>query len=319
MSNNHSHRRPLSDLRPEPRPYSSSDPCHTSSEHHQAPQDFSSSYLSSSRAQWSQDSAFNVLSSCGLEPADLALLAKLPEDVLTVESLPQVLKQLKGKRDIVEPSSSAYPHSSAYQPAVSSSAGDCNLPCSQPLQHLRSQVIPSPLLPDLDRWGHPRTCSPLSPASSSSYVVDYHHQPGSSECGKTGGASPVGSQDRASFSSAAGSEKTRLFELGSADYGSASPEDLRLKTRGSQRESFPRRSSQNAASIPSKKEALDFHGTTPPIYPYSCALCEVTVMSEQVSTPVLLCGTRLVQGQAFCSLMEGFPLQEGLRAAEAWW
>lgn len=317
MSNNHPHRRPLSDVRPEPGPYSSSDPYHTSSEHHQAPQESSSSYLSSPRAQWAQDSALNVLSSCGLEPADLALLAKLPEEVLTVESLPQVLKQLKGKRDIVKPfalsaSSTAYPHSSACQP-VSSSAGDWNRPCSQPLQHLRSQVKPGPLPPDLDRRGNPRTCSPLSSASSSSYVVDYHHQPGSSERGKTGGASPVCSQDRASFSSAAGSEKTRLFELGSADYRSASPEDLRLKTRGRQRESFPRRSSPPAASVPSKKEALDFHGTTPPIYPHSCSLCEVTVMSEQVSTPVLLSGTRLVQGQALCSL------REGLRAAEAWW
>lgn len=308
MSNNYPRRRPRSDLRPEPEPCGSSDPHHTSSEHQQAPQHSSPSYPSYSRAQWSQDSALNILSSCGLEPADLALLAKLPEDVLTVESLPQVLKQLKEKRDAVEPfalsaSSSAYPHSSACKPAVRPFTGDWNRPCSQSLQHLRSQVKPSPLLPDLDHWGNSTTCSstktgpPLSSASSSSYVVDYHHQPGSSEHGKKGGASPVCSQDRTSFSSAAGSERTHLFELESADYRAASPDDLHLKTRGVQRESFPRRSSQPAASTPSKKEALDFHGTAPPIYPHSCSLCEVTVMSEQVSTAVLLCGSP-VQGQA---------------------
>lgn len=317
MSHNYPHRRPLSDsdLRPDPGPYSSSDRRHASPDHdfYRPPQEsFSSSYPSSSRAQWSQDGALNILSSCGLEPGDLALLAELPEDVLTVESLPQVLKQLKGKRGTVKPflpnapsSSSAYPHSSARRPAVSPSTSDWDQPCSQPLQYLRGQVKPTPLLPDLDRWGNPRTCSSArtgppssSSSSSSSYVVDYHHRPGSSEHGKTGrDAGPVSSQDQASFSSAGRGKRTRpsrLSEPGSADYRSASPpEEFRPKAVG-RRESDTssiRSSSQPGTSMPSKKEALDFHGTTPPVYPYSCSLCDVTVMSERVSTPVLLlCG-----------------------------
>lgn len=38
-------------------------------------------------------------SSCGLEPADLALLA---EDILTLESRPHVVRQLRGRRGTVQ-------------------------------------------------------------------------------------------------------------------------------------------------------------------------------------------------------------------------
>lgn len=308
MSHNYPHRRQPSDsdLRPDPGSYSSSGRRRASPDHdfYRPPQEsFSSSYRASSRAQWAQDGA--VLSSCGLEPSDLALLAELPEDVLTVESLPQVLKQLKGKRGTVKSfppnapsSSSAYSHSSAHRPAVSPSTRNWDQPGSQLLQYPGGQVKPSPLLPDLDRWGNPRTCRSSRtgpPSSSSSYVVDYNHGPGSSEHGKTGrDASPGSSQHRTSFSSAAGGKRTRPSQLGSADYRSAPPLEYRRKTREGRHESdtsFIKSSSQLSASTPSKKEALDFHGTTPPVYPHSCSLCDITVMSERVSTPVLLlCG-----------------------------
>lgn len=298
-----------SDLRPDPGAHRSSDRRRASPNHdfYRVPRESSSSsYPSSSRPQWPQDSALNILNSCGLEPGDLALLAELPEDVLTVESLPQVLKQLKGKRGTVKPfppsassssSSSAYPHSSARQPAGGPSTSSWDQPHSQLLQYPRGQAKASPLMPDLDRWGNPRTCGssrtgpPSSSSSSSNYVMDYYHGPGSSGHGKTGrDASPGSSQHRTSFSSAAEGKRTgpsRLSQPGSANYRSPPPEEYHPKTRGGQRESDSSFiSGQVTAAMPSKKEALDFHGTTPAVYPYSCSLCDITVMSERVSTPV---------------------------------
>lgn len=311
MSHNFPYRKPLSDsdLRPDPGAYSSSGRRVSSPDcdFYRPPKDFlSSSYPSSSRAQRSQDGSLNILSSCGLEPGDLALLAELPEDVLTVESLPQVLKYLKVKRGTVKPfapstpSSPSYSHSSARRPAPGSSSSDRDQTCSRPLQYPRGRAKLGRLLLDLDHWGNPRTCSSTStgPASSSSssYVVDYHHGPGSSEHGKTDrDAAPVSSQDRASFSSSGGANRTRpsrFSEPTSADYRSvASPDNSHPETRGGRHEPHAlsiRSCTQLAApSVPSQKEAVDFQGKPPMAYPYSCSLCETTVMSERVSAAVL--------------------------------
>ncbi|KAM8733238.1 matrin 3-like 1.1 isoform 2-T4 [Acanthopagrus schlegelii] len=277
MSHNYPYRRPPLDSDLRPGPYSSSDRHHAPPDHdfYRPPQEscsssFPSSSSSSSRGvQWSQDGALSILSSCGLEPADLALLAKLPEDVLNVESLPHVLQQIKGKRGPIAPlapsalsssssSCSSYPRSSAGLPAVNLSATDWDHHRSPPLQCLLDQVT-SPLSSDLDRWGNPRTTGSvrLHPPSSSSSgsVVDYHHRLGPSE-------------------------------YGSADHRSAPPlEQLHQKPRGGRHQSETssmRSSSRPAANMPSELEALDFQGTTPPWYPYSCSLCDITVMSERV-------------------------------------
>lgn len=306
MSHSYSHRRPPSDtdLRRGPGPYSSSDNHHpsldrhhTSSErrhvssdrHHNTqdrhfyrspPEPFSSSYQSSSRTQRAgPDSALSILSSCGLEPGDLSLLAKLPDDALTMASLPQVLQRLKGKRTTVKPfatntppsssSSSAYPHSSTHR-HLSSSPGNWVQSGRGALQYPRRQVKPTSLLPDLDRWGNPMTFSsaragppPPSLSPSCSNVMDHSTAPGRSRYSNTGwGGRP------------------------SADYRSATPPE--------EQHSKPTRwrseSDCASGSTPSKKEALDFHGKTPPVYPYSCTLCDVTVMSEKVSKPMCRCG-----------------------------
>ncbi|XP_044061909.1 matrin 3-like 1.1 isoform X5 [Siniperca chuatsi] len=387
MSHNYPYRQPPSDsdLRPDPGPYSSSDRRHASSDHafYRAPQESSSCYPSSSSsrgAQWSQDGALNILNSCGLEPGDLALLAELPEDVLTVESLPHVLNQIKGKRGTIKPfppnalsssASSSYTPSSARRPAVGPSTSDWDHHRSQPVpgylvQYPLDKVTPSPLPfeQDLDRWGNPRTNSAVRAdppsSSSSSYMVDFNHRPGPSEYGKTGReagrvssqdlnhrpgpsqygktgreagrvssqdlnhrpgpseygktgrhAGPVPSQDRPSFSSAErgkDSRSCRFSQPGPADPRSAPPpEEHHPKTRGGRRESETssiRSSSRPAASMPSKKEAKDFHGTSPPVFPYSCSLCDITVMSEKVWIKHIN-GTQHADGQL--NLLQRFP------------
>ncbi|GLD70547.1 matrin-3-like protein [Lates japonicus] len=329
------------DLRPHPGPYSSSDLRHASQnrDFYRPPQEsFSSSHPSSSSsssrsaAQWSQDGALSILSSCGLEPSDLSLLAELPEDVLTVESLPHVLKQIKGKRETVKPfspnapspssSSSSYPPSSSRRPAGSSGATDWDQLHSQPVQYPLDHITTGPLPSEQvqDRWGNPRTSRSVradppssSSSSSSTYMVGFHHRPGPSEYGKTGRATgPVSSQDRSSFRSAGQGQRAyppHFSEPGSGSYRSAPPDEYQSKPRGrrSESENSSIRSNQHAtaaAPIPSKREAQDFHGTCPQVFPYSCSLCDITVLSERVWVKHIN-GTQHADGQL--SLLQRFP------------
>ncbi|KAK5864299.1 hypothetical protein PBY51_015551 [Eleginops maclovinus] len=190
MSHNYPYRPPPSDsdLRSDPGPYGSSDRRHasssSSSDFYTQPLESDMPLSPSSRGSfWSQDGGLSILSSCGLEPADLALLAELPEDVLTVESLPQVLKQIKGKRGTIKrlntPSSSS---SSSSYPPRSSTTSNWDPPHNQPVQYPLSHLTLGPLLPELDRWGNPIPFSSPSSSVSSSFVVDF--KPGPS--GKTG-------------------------------------------------------------------------------------------------------------------------------------
>uniref|UniRef100_A0A3B4USE8 RRM domain-containing protein n=1 Tax=Seriola dumerili TaxID=41447 RepID=A0A3B4USE8_SERDU len=342
MSHKYPYRRTASDtdLRPDPGPYSSSDLRHASPGHNfyspppqeSHPSSYRSSSSSRGSAQWSQDGALSILSSCGLEPSDLSLLAELPEDVLTVESLPHVLKQIKGKRGTIKPfppnappsSSSSYPPSSTRQPAATSSSGDWDQLHSQPVQYPLDQVAPSYLPSEQvqDRWGNPRTSSSVradhhppssSSASSSSsmYVVDFHHRPGPSVYGKAGRAtSSASSQDRASFRSPGQGQRTRpshFSERRSADHRSADHRSAPQPRGGHRRsETSSIRSSRHAAaaSMPSPKETLDFHGTSPQVFPYSCSLCDITVLSERVWIKHIN-GTQHADGQL--GLLQQFP------------
>ncbi|XP_040903922.1 uncharacterized protein LOC121188309 isoform X4 [Toxotes jaculatrix] len=338
MSHKHPYRQPPSDsdLRPDPGPYRSSDLDHPSPDHdfYRPPQEsFSSPYASSSSsrgsAPWPQDRALSILSSLGLEPGDLSLLAELPEDVLTVESLPHVLKQIKGKRGTVRPSppnaacpssfssssSPSYPPSSACRPAVSSCGGGWDQLLSQSVQYPLHQIPPSPLPSEQvqDHWGNPRTSSnvvadPPSSSSSSIYVVDFHHRPGPSDYGKTGRASgPVSSQDRPSFRSGEQKKRThpsRFSEPGSAGYRSVPPPDAQGGRPKSETSSIRRSLHTATASMPSKREAQDFHGMCPQVFPYSCSLCDITVLSEKVWIKHIN-NTQHANGQL--SLLQQFP------------
>ncbi|XP_060935217.1 matrin 3-like 1.1 [Limanda limanda] len=312
MSQNY--RPPDSDHRPDPDAYSS-DRRHAAQDQHgyRPPQaSLSPSFppSSSSRGSAHWDGALSILSSCGLEPGDLSLLAELPEDVLTVESLPHVLNQLKGKRASVKPFPTNAPSSSSSRPPSSSSSSSRPpSSSSRDWDQRRSPPIRYPLAPPpsqkvQDHWGNPRSSSSLRAAppsfssSPSSCVVDLPPpRPGQtgraappsfssspSSCvvdlppprpGQTGRAS----RDRPSVRSAAPNNWTcpsRVSESGSG-YRSAPPPEAQGRRP-------PEGEGSSIVSLPTTTEALDFHGKLPAAFPYSCSLCDITVLSERVWT-----------------------------------
>ncbi|MEQ2219392.1 hypothetical protein XENOCAPTIV_017131, partial [Xenoophorus captivus] len=338
MSHNYPYRQPASDsdLRPDPRRYGAG----ADRDFYRQPQEsFSSSSRSSAALQsahGSQDGVLSLLSSCGLEPEDLSVLAKLPEDILTVESLPQILKHIKGKKGSVQPfpprspedveftgkvgtikplptraptsplssSASFKPLSSGHWPSTSTASRDWEQLRRQPVQYPLHLISSSSAPPEsqLDRWaGHKTTGSVRSPPSSSRRAVDHDHRPRPPSYGKEGSSfSTPGSVDRA--------RPSRLSTAGSADYRSVPP---RLdEDRRDSRSSYSSRGSA-PSPMPSKKQALDFHGTSPAVFPYSCSLCDITVLSEKVSSPVLLqyvsAGT--ITNQTSGKMDQGLPHQ----------
>ncbi|TNN34310.1 Matrin-3 [Liparis tanakae] len=139
--------------------------------------------------------------------------------------------------------------------------------------------------------------------SSPMLSQDYNHGTGPSRYGKTGrDTDPAPSQDRPSFSSAGRTNRTRASRFSQPEPAdpmqAPHPEEHHPTTCvprcesgnsssiGSSRPNAAVTSSVSTAassfSFPSKKEALDFHGTSPPGFPYSCSLCDITVMSEKV-------------------------------------
>ncbi|XP_026040183.1 matrin-3-like isoform X2 [Astatotilapia calliptera] len=330
MSQNYPYRKPPpdTDLRTDPGPYRSVDYRHSSADRdfYRQPQDsfsVSSSCPSSSRGsgvlQSSQDNVLSILSSCGLEPSDLALLAELPEDVLTIESLPHILRQIKCKKGTVKPFPPRAPSpssSSSYPPSCSSSRDWDQLhrtSVQYPLDHLPPPPPPSEQL--MDRWNNPITVSsgraelpPSSSLSSSSlgYTVDFHRRQGPSDYGKAGPVpsySPARRGDRAPSS--------RFSEAGPADYRSSAlvtasplPSEHQSKPLASRRDTSSTRSSQSSPSMPTRKEALDFHGKVPPSFPYSCSLCDITVLSQKVWIQHVT-GRHHADGQL--SLLQQFP------------
>ncbi|KAK5609098.1 hypothetical protein CRENBAI_016078 [Crenichthys baileyi] len=308
MSHNYPYRQPASDsdLRPDPRRYG---PGADRDFYRQSQESFSSSSRSSAGLQsapGSQDGVLSLLSSCGLEPEDLSVLAKLPEDILTVESLPQILKHIKGKKGAVQPfpprspedveftgkvgtikplptraptsppssSASFKPLSSGHWPSTSAASRDWEQLRRQPVQYPLHLISSSSAPPEsqLDRWaGHKTSSSVRSPPSSSRRAVDHDHRPRHPSYGKEGSSfSTPGSVDRA--------RPSRLSTAGSADYRSVPP---RLdEDRRDSRSSYSSRGPA-PSPMPSKKQALDFHGTSPAVFPYSCSLCDITVLSEK--------------------------------------
>ncbi|XP_041845434.1 matrin 3-like 1.1 isoform X2 [Melanotaenia boesemani] len=306
MSHNYPYQHPLSDsnFRPNPPSYSSA----ADSSFYKEPQEsFSSSYLSSSSssssfsasrssvrlqpAQNSRDSVRGILSSCGLQPKDLALLAKMPEDALTIESLPHILQQIKDERGIGTPfpptsSSSSYSSSSAHQTSTSFSSRDWDQLSNHPAQYHRQSTTTSSE-PLLDRWGNPMTIgsvrsTPSSSSSSSRHLVDYDHRPRPPDYGKTGpvpSCSPAGPATRAPAPHISDSGRTDYRTPPALNKNWSSPWEALGESGPSASSSYSSRASDSA---PSRKQALDFHGMSPQVFPYSCSLCDITVLSERV-------------------------------------
>ncbi|XP_051810738.1 LOW QUALITY PROTEIN: matrin-3-like [Acanthochromis polyacanthus] len=304
MSHNYPYRRSDTDLRPDPGPYSSADRQHQSSDFYR-PQECvsypSSSSSSSSRAA-SQDGVVSILSSCGLEPEDLGLLAELPEDVLTVESLPHILKQIKSKRGTVKPfpssapsSSSSYPTGSTHRPPSSFDQFH-NQPVQYPLHLIPSTSLPS----NQDHRDSSRTRRADAPSSSSSgFSVGYQHRAGPSDYGKTGPGPSFSPAEQGSRARPSRHSEAQRPDSRAAPPPTAKPQEGRRESGSSSS-----RSVRPSASTPVMKQALDFHGTTPPAYPYSCSLCQITVLSERVWIQHIN-GTLHADGQL--SLLQQFP------------
>lgn len=274
-------------------------------------QESSSSYSSSTRGSWSQENALHILNSCGLEPSDLSLLAKLPEAVLTVETLPQLLKEIKGTKGAVNlsapnlystshssSSSHSQPPTPTFQPAASSSNSDWDQRRSG---HIGYPQVTSSLTSDAqDSWGNYTPSSSVrvntTYSSSSGFTVDYQHRSGPREFGKVDRAGP---EQTADFFRSAGSS---YISKPSAAYRSVSPpKKFQLSRRrhpepdtSTSRSKWPGSThtvttttptpiaAASVAALPSRQEAVDFHGTVPQVFPYSCSLCDITVLSEKV-------------------------------------
>ncbi|XP_016307355.1 uncharacterized protein LOC107662019 isoform X1 [Sinocyclocheilus anshuiensis] len=64
------------------------------------------------------------------------------------------------------------------------------------------------------------------------------------------------------------------------------------------------RRTESAHRVPTRKEASDFHGKTPPVFPYACVLCDITVLSHK-DWSVHIKGAQHAHSQL--SLVEKYP------------
>ncbi|KAK0148192.1 Matrin-3 [Merluccius polli] len=324
-----------------------------------ARQQLSSSSSSSSSAAAAadppqgSDMALGLLRSYGLEPADLARLAELPEEMLNLDSLPHLLQQLKERRESVAsvasaPLSSRRPGSSRPTDAPSSAAVVVkdkwaqirNQPVQYPLEHVLSaakgrsfEPFSSPDCRANPRPSHPAAAAgsyknlpgaealpppppPPPPSSSSScYMPEYGHRDRTADQGKQGRDDRYERPAHSQPSSRRTAPPPRHSQSDPAGhYGSGPPprDPHRAQPRAKQQSSPlpphraqpraaerqhgplpPHHSSSRAGTghavaapaapvAPSRKEALDFHGSPPGAFPYSCSLCDVTALSDKV-------------------------------------
>ncbi|XP_038849382.1 matrin-3-like isoform X1 [Salvelinus namaycush] len=240
------------------------------------------------------DQILSLLSSCGLEPKDLSLLAEMPEELITVENLPRLLLEIRKKRATQQP---PYPAMISYPPAATSRPPTATPPPgraweqgdqsrSQPLDYPldpHHALPPSQLLPteqaepwQLDRHGNPMqyTRSRLEPVPVR--VVDYHY----------GKETPRSYQTpRSTYSTAQGGSSNSWKPPNSSqpavDYRYPPPPATNYRPRPDQDVPVVTIKMATSGNTPTKKAALDFHGEIPQTFPYSCSLCDITVLSEK--------------------------------------
>ncbi|XP_055783742.1 matrin-3-like isoform X2 [Salvelinus fontinalis] len=240
------------------------------------------------------DQILTLLSSCGLEPKDLSLLAEMPEELITVENLPRLLLEIRKKRATQQP---PYLAMISYPPAATSRPPTATPPPgraweqgdqsrSQPLDYPldpHHALPPSQLLPteqaepwQLDRHGNPMqyTRSRLEPVPVR--VVDYHY----------GKETPRSYQTpRSTYSTAQGGSSNSWKPPNSSqpavDYRYPPPPATNYRPRPDQDVPVVTIKMATSGNTPTKKAALDFHGEIPQTFPYSCCLCDITVLSEK--------------------------------------
>ncbi|XP_041929747.1 matrin 3-like 1.1 isoform X1 [Alosa sapidissima] len=216
----------------------------------------------------------NILDSCGLEPSDLSLLAEMPEDLITVETLPHLLKKLRDskKPGPVPPASASHFTTSAPAPAPLPAYERKRLSTSTEYRPVHSPH-PAPASSrnlretwqdhNLDQRHTSVSAHHSRQGVTSSYAVEYGH-----------------------------SRRKNLHHDHSASYG-AEPRQGRISA-SSRRDIdyrqkpvvddgeppyFPKKDVHH--TLPSKKEASDFHGRTPSVFPYACQLCNMVVLSNK--------------------------------------
>ncbi|XP_031654372.1 matrin-3 isoform X2 [Oncorhynchus kisutch] len=237
------------------------------------------------------DQTLTLLSSCGLEPKDLSLLAEMPEELITVENLPRLLLEIRKKRATQQP---PYPAMTSYPPAATSRPPTATPPPgraweqrdqsrSQPLDYPHTALPPSQLLPteqaepwQLDRHGNPMqyTRSRLEPVPVR--VVDYHY----------GKETPRSYQTpRSTYNTAQGGSRNTWKPPNSSqpavDYRYPPPPATDYRPRPDKDVPVVTIKMATSGKTPTKKAALDFHGEIPQTFPYSCSLCDITVLSEK--------------------------------------
>lgn len=336
MSHNYSYRRPppAKDLRA--RAFDSPDHLHPGDHSHnvssQEPPSHSTipSYpYSSSRASAATESPYSsslswsdpyssslnrsdqtLLSSCGLEPKDLSLLAEMPEDLITVENLPHLVLEIKKKKRATQ--QSPYPAMISYPPAATSRPPSATPPPGRVWEQgdrSRSQTLdypldihpslpPSQLLPteqaepwQLDRHDNSMqyTRSRLEPVPVR--VVDYHY----------GKETPSSYQTpRSTYSTAQGGNSNRWKPPNSSqpavDYRYPPLQTTDYRPRPDQDVPVFTIKMATSGNTPTKKAALDFHGEIPQKFPYSCSVCDITVLSEKVCSLLLLISESALSG-----------------------
>ncbi|TSK28133.1 Matrin-3 [Bagarius yarrelli] len=196
--------------------------------------------------------ALSFLHSCGLDSDDLADLAELPEHLITVETLPQLLLQVKERK--LSRASSTRPSTSQPLDNTSAHAWESSSHTTLVKYPIDCPDQPSyPLPPEQvqtwqDRWGNPRRMSTLTTggsSSKSSSIPDYSI-----------------SQDSYRDTTKSPEPSSHTF----VDFGPRPLLSLKLEP---------------PIVTPTRKEASDFNGKIPPDFPHLCRLCDFTVHSTK--------------------------------------
>ncbi|KAF7707474.1 matrin-3-like [Silurus meridionalis] len=302
--------------------------------------------------------ALSFLQSCGLEPSDLAHLAELPEHLITVETLPKLLLQVKERK--LSSSSSSRPNTSQPLDDTSTYAWEessHSKPIEYPIELPEQPVYPLP--PEQvqswqDRWGNPRQFNSLdtstrSSRSKSRSVSDYSIPKDSdlycniTESTESSSHSFVELGPRPLLSLRLDPPVTVPKRKEASDYNCKVPpvfphvcslcdlsipstKDWFLHVRGSEHakrqlklvkkypkwdqtiESARRTKSTEVYKVPTRKEASDFNGTSPPVFPYLCVLCNVTVFSEKSWSGHIISGQH---AKSQLDLMGKYPEWDG--------
>ncbi|KAL0973716.1 hypothetical protein UPYG_G00209990 [Umbra pygmaea] len=274
------------------------------------------------------DQTLTLLTSCGLEPKDLSLLAGMPEHLITVDNLPRLLLGIRKKKETQQ---SSYPDT---RPTTSYTLDIPSFPSSNPSlgrvweQNKQSHSQPKdyppepcrsfppikypldphpstppsqPLLRDqgpLDRHGKPmqvtRSCVEPVPVR----VVEYNY-------GKESPSSYLSPSSNFSTALGGGSSSShkRPISTQPADYRYPLPPatDYRFQD---QDVSIVKSKMTHSDKAPTKEAALDFHGEIPRVFPYTCSLCDITVLSEKYWSSHIN-GTQHADGQL--TLLQMYP------------